>query len=207
LRRVSEEIEVQNEQILNTAIQQFCEKGYAKTRMEDIAQILGITKTPLYYHFKDKAGLFDAAYRKAMDEVYRSDLRIFTKNCCLYDKLVEAFEVCAISAHQLQISEMGRILVKESQELAKTVEYMNEMNALFYQFKTAAMEEAQRSGEIRADADIDELYTLINCCYSGVLEWVNGQEYQNPMRDDEREAIVRRLIGKFFVAIKPLYFN
>ena len=207
MRRISQDIDLQNEQILNTAIQQFCEKGYAKTRMEDIAQMLGITKTPLYYHFKDKAGLFDAAYRRAMNEVYNNDLKIFTKNCCLYDKLVEAFVACAISSHQLQISEMSRIVGKESEELSKTVEYMNEMNALFYQFKTAAMKEAQRSGEIRADADIDELYTLINCCYSGVLEWVVGQEHQHPMSDIDRENMVKRLIGKVFIAIKPLYFN
>ena len=207
MRRASQEIDLQNEQILEVAIQQFCEKGYAKTRMEDIAQILGITKTPLYYHFKDKAGLFDAAYRKAMNEVYNNDLKIFTKKCSLYDRLVEAFVVCAISSHQLQISEMSRILVKESGELAKTLVYMDQMNALFYQFKTAAMKEAQQSGEIRADVDIDELYALINCCYSGVLEWVASQEYQHPMSDVNREKMVKRLIGKIFIAIKPLYFT
>lgn len=207
MRRISQDIDLQNEQILETAIEQFCEKGYAKTRMEDIAQILGITKTPLYYHFKDKAGLFDAAYRKAMSGVYHNDLKIFQKDCCLYDKMLEAFVACAISSYQLQISEMSRILIKEKEELSKTVDYMNEMNALFYQFKSEAMREAQRNGEIRADADIDELYALINCCYSGVLEWVNGQDYQHPMDDISKQKMVEKLIGKIFVAIKPLYFN
>ena len=207
MRRISQDIDFQNEQILEIAIQQFCEKGYAKTRMEDIAQILGITKTPLYYHFKDKAGLFDAAYRKAMNEVYANDISIFTKNCSLYEKLEEAFVACAISSYQLQISELSRIVLQEKEELAKTAEYMVHMNDMFYQFKTAAMKEAKQAGEIKPDADIDELYILINCCYSGVLEWVGSQDYQHMMCDKEREELVKRLIGKIFSAIRPLYFN
>lgn len=207
MRRVSQEISLQNEQILQVAIQQFCEKGYAKTRMEDIARILEITKTPLYYHFKDKAGLFDAAYRKAMNEVYSNDIAVFAKNCCLYDKLMEAFVFCAISAYQLQITEMSQILTRESEELSQTVKYMQEMNDMFYKFKTAAMRDAQKSGEIKADVEIDELYAIINACYSGVLSWVEGIGRRNGLSEAEKEKMTKDMISKIFSALKPLYFN
>lgn len=207
MRRVSQEITLQNERILETAIQQFCIKGYAKTRMEDIAQILNITKTPLYYHFKDKAGLFDAAFRKAINNLYANDATIFAKNCCLYEKLVESFVTCAISSHQLQIDEMSRILVKEGAELSQTFVYQQEMQDRFYALKTAAMRDAQQRGEIRADADIDELYAIINACYTGTLSYVGGEELHKKMTDTEAEQMIQRLIGKMFLAIKHMYFT
>ncbi|MEG1987755.1 MAG: TetR/AcrR family transcriptional regulator [Oscillibacter sp.] len=206
MRRVSQEISLQNERILEVAIQQFCEKGYAKTRMEDIAQILDITKTPLYYHFKDKAGLFDAAFRKAINNLYTNDAVIFAKNCCLYEKLVESFVTCAISSHQLQIDEMSRILVKEGAELSRTYTYQQEMQDRFYALKTAAMRDAQQRGEVKPDADIDELYAIINACYTGVLSWVGGEELRRKFAPGESERLMQHLIGTIYSAIKPLYF-
>jgi|GEM_PF-912288 AcrR family transcriptional regulator len=206
LRRLTNEIDLQNEQILEVAIQQFCEKGYAKTRMEDIAQILGITKTPIYYHFKDKAGLFDAAFRKAMNSLYASDAAIFAKNCSVYEKLVESFVVCAVSASQLQIDEMGRILMREGEPLSATGRYQQEMMERFYVLKAGAMRDAQQRGEILPDADIDELYALINACYSGVLSWAGGVALHENMTPGAKEALIKRLIGRVFEAIRPLYF-
>lgn len=207
MRRISSEIEEQNEQILDLAIHHFCEKGYAKTRMEDIASILQITKTPLYYHFKDKAGLFDAAYRKAMNKVFTADLEIFEKDGCVYDKLTEAFVVCAISSYQLQINEMSQIIIKEGDVLSETEKFMDEIHKKFYEFKTGAMIEAQQNGEIKENVDIDELYAMINACYCGVIAWVGGVGRRGGMSESKKEKLIKHLIGKAFLALKPLYFN
>ncbi len=44
----------------------FAEHGYQGARVEDIAQDLGIAKGSIFQHFGSKAGLFFAAYRKAV---------------------------------------------------------------------------------------------------------------------------------------------
>ena len=207
MRRVNEEIDVQNERILDVAIEEFCEKGYAGTRMDDIAKKLNITKTPIYYHFKNKAGLFDAAYRRILDGVYENDLKIFSKNCSVYEKLEEAFVACAISSCQMQAGEMGHILSQESQELSDTIAYMDEMNARFYQFKAAAMKDAQKRGEIKADVDVDELFALINACYSGVLAWVGGAARRESLSQEAQEKLAQSMVEKVFEAFRNVYFN
>ncbi len=47
------------EMILEEALRQFSEKGFAATSMSDIAKPLGITKAALYKHFESKQQIFD----------------------------------------------------------------------------------------------------------------------------------------------------
>jgi TetR/AcrR family transcriptional regulator len=44
----------------------FAEHGYEATRVQDIAQELGIAKGSVFQHFGDKQGLFVAAYKRAI---------------------------------------------------------------------------------------------------------------------------------------------
>ena len=46
--------------ILSAAENHFSRLGFAATRLEDIADELGLTRAALFYHFKDKQTLFDA---------------------------------------------------------------------------------------------------------------------------------------------------
>jgi len=46
--------------ILSTAIKHFSNFGYDSTSLENIAQECNITKPAIYYHFKDKAALYQA---------------------------------------------------------------------------------------------------------------------------------------------------
>ena len=47
------------ERILEEALRQFSEKGFAGTSMSEIAKPLGITKAALYKHFESKQQIFD----------------------------------------------------------------------------------------------------------------------------------------------------
>ncbi|HUX49686.1 MAG TPA: TetR/AcrR family transcriptional regulator [Spirochaetia bacterium] len=42
------------ERIQETALKLFTEKGYESTSLREIAEVLGVTKAALYYHFKTK---------------------------------------------------------------------------------------------------------------------------------------------------------
>ncbi len=45
------------ERILDIALELFTERGYDKTSVRDIAELLGTTKAALYYYFKSKADI------------------------------------------------------------------------------------------------------------------------------------------------------
>jgi len=66
---VPEYKEQAKERILKVAQQVFSEKGYYETRMEDIADRLGVSKRTLYLYFKNKEELFRAMCAEAPNEI------------------------------------------------------------------------------------------------------------------------------------------
>ena len=53
--------------ITEAAMRHFAEHGYQGARVEDLARELGIAKGSIFQHFGSKAGLFLAAYRRAVE--------------------------------------------------------------------------------------------------------------------------------------------
>ena len=46
------------EQILEAAMKVFVKNGYSQTRMEDIAEMSGLSKGAIYHHYDSKKSLF-----------------------------------------------------------------------------------------------------------------------------------------------------
>ena len=47
-------------------MQEFARRGFAATRLEDVAERAGVTKGTIYFYFKDKEDLFKAAARSSL---------------------------------------------------------------------------------------------------------------------------------------------
>jgi len=66
------------ENIIETAVRLFAQKGYDGVSMEEIAKAVGVTKAAIYYHFKDKKALYEAAIlsrlEKLVERIERIDL-------------------------------------------------------------------------------------------------------------------------------------
>ena len=59
------------QQILQAALKRFANAGYAATSVQQIVGDAKVSKPALYYHFHDKAGLFQALVSEAHDERLR----------------------------------------------------------------------------------------------------------------------------------------
>lgn len=59
-RRTKEDALVTRASLLDAAEHVFLQRGVARTSLNDIAQAAGVTRGALYWHFKDKAALFNA---------------------------------------------------------------------------------------------------------------------------------------------------
>lgn len=57
------------EKILLAAEQEFLEKGYENSRVEEIAKRAGVTKVMLYYHFNTKQNIFNEFVKKMVCEI------------------------------------------------------------------------------------------------------------------------------------------
>jgi len=60
MRRTKEDSLLTREQLLDAAEIVFSDKGVSQTSLQDIAQAAGVTRGAIYWHFKDKAALFNA---------------------------------------------------------------------------------------------------------------------------------------------------
>ncbi len=60
VRRTKAEAEATRSLILDTAERVFQEHGVARSSLNDIAQAAGLTRGAIYWHFRDKADLFNA---------------------------------------------------------------------------------------------------------------------------------------------------
>lgn len=59
MRRTKEEAEATRKALLTAALTVFSERGYADTRLEEIAERAGVTRGAIYHHFGSKAELFN----------------------------------------------------------------------------------------------------------------------------------------------------
>lgn len=77
VRRTKEEAQATRSRILDTAELVFQQRGVSRTTLSEIARAAGLTRGAIYWHFKDKADLFNAMMLRVtlpMEEaVNRSD--------------------------------------------------------------------------------------------------------------------------------------
>lgn len=60
VRKTKEETEKTRLSLLDAALRVFCDKGYVRSTLKDIAVEANVTRGAIYWHFKDKASLFEA---------------------------------------------------------------------------------------------------------------------------------------------------
>ncbi|HEY7123198.1 MAG TPA: TetR family transcriptional regulator [Ktedonobacterales bacterium] len=59
MRRTKEAAEETRQNLLGAALKVFSQKGFAATRLEDVAEEAGVSRGAIYWHFKNKADLFN----------------------------------------------------------------------------------------------------------------------------------------------------
>lgn len=69
MRRTKEDAEITRKTILDAALKVFSSKGYSATRLEDIADIAGVTRGAIYWHFKNKADLYNTLVNEILSRI------------------------------------------------------------------------------------------------------------------------------------------
>ena len=67
--RISKDPEVRKQEIINTAMGIFSEKGFEAVTMKDIAQAVGVAAGLCYHYFPNKQALYETAIRLVTDEI------------------------------------------------------------------------------------------------------------------------------------------
>lgn len=162
------------DEIIQTALKAFIERGYGGVSMKEIADGVSMKAASLYYHFKDKKALFSACadyfFARWFDwlaelRLEEKDLRGVIRAVCLSlgadSRLMEA-----LYGAQSQTGQY-KLLLDILAVCPRAMEGMKGPNGEFFTLLAQKVEEAAANGEIRRDVSADTVYYLLGCLLEG----------------------------------------
>jgi AcrR family transcriptional regulator len=139
------------EEIIRAALEVFADRGYAATKLEDVARKAGVTKGTIYLYFENKEALFKALIRQTIVPVIAQGEAIaeaFPGSArALFERLIREYwrlvgETSLSSIPRLMIAEAGNF-----PELARF--YYNEVITRGHRLMEGVLERGIRAGEFK----------------------------------------------------------
>ena len=180
-RRTKEEAEQTRQQLLETALALFSEKGLANVTLAQIASAAGVTRGAIYWHFKDKAEMVNALWEQAfqpMTEQFESlikdgldyPLQSLESMCgsVLYELLS--------NEHLRQVSRLcQQATYDEKMHEVWREQCQREQKDLYY-----IMTLAREKSELKEELTVEVATMMVFCFMGGVIErWLLMPEFMD----------------------------
>ena len=139
------------EEIIAAALEVFADRGFAATKLEDVARRAGVTKGTIYLYFENKEALFKAIVRETIVPVIAKGEEIaqsFTGSAReLFERLVREYwrlvgETSLAAIPKLMMAEAGNF-----PELARF--YYQEVVTRGHKLMAGVLERGMKAGEFR----------------------------------------------------------
>ncbi|MGD8483631.1 MAG: TetR/AcrR family transcriptional regulator [Thioalkalispiraceae bacterium] len=150
-------------EIIDAALQLFVERGYAATRLTDIARAAGISKGSLYRYFESKDALFKAMVKQVVipelekaemtANAYQGDISSLIRHM-----VVDWWETMGES----RICGIPKLIIAEASNFPELAEfYVNEVIKRVRKLVAGIIERGIRTGEFRADISAEYAARLL----------------------------------------------
>lgn len=155
MRRTKAEAEATRDMLLDAALAVFSRKGYADTRLEDVAQEAGVTRGAIYHHFGGKVEL----YRALVEERFSRANRIWeeasqqdgTPLQLLRRMMVRSLRYLEQDEDYRAVQELVIFKTGNLTELAESMAMKQEGTRQLVAYFTQLIEQGKDAGEIRPD--------------------------------------------------------
>lgn len=183
------------DELIEKSIEIFSAKGYAATNLVEISDALGISRGPIYYHFKDKLGLYNAAFDHFDRSVRETHAKIVQSKKPFIEFVEEVIFDCVIrnTLHGPNFF-FG---IETLPELESIRQKFNKMNADIFQEKIDYVNLSIERGEVDPNADPEKIADLIYIVFYGVITSIH-----KGLIDEITEPSVRELIRVLIVGIE-----
>lgn len=195
------------ETILDAAETTFLAQGVSRTTLAHIAQAAGVTRGAIYWHFEDKAALFDALLERVrvpLDEIV--DEVVERLGSAPADCLREiALRSLAAISHDLPLQRAATIVLHRCEKLEEEHPRICMITRLSEHAEARVeqlFEQAQVAGTLRADLTPASARRQFHGFLIGVcFDWL--QDTQQHSLADESSGIVETLMRGLLVENKP----
>lgn len=173
--------------------------GIAKTTMDDIAKMAGVSRPTVYRHFSDRDGLILAVVMRRSRQLIERAQKFLRKHGSLEDQIVEGLIFMVDKGRK---DPFVRLLVSpEHMDLANQIIGASSAAVdLSYEMWEPVLLEAQERGELRADLDFRAIATW----FTYLILLLVGRGDLEPDVDAQRELLRTFVVPAFApVAAKP----
>lgn len=191
------------ETILDAAETTFLAQGVSRTTLAHIAQAAGVTRGAIYWHFEDKAALFDALLERVripLDEIVDDAAQRLgtTPVACLRDIAQRSLGgIC----HDLPLQRAATIVLHRCEKLEDDHPRISMITRLSEHAEARVeqlFEQAQRAGQLRADLTPESARRQFHGFLIGVcFDWL--QDPHQYSLADECAGIVETLVRGLIV--------
>lgn len=134
--------------ILKAAMKAFTERGVKAVKMDDVAQMLGISKRTLYEIYKDKEELLYQGVVQA-DQDYKKSMSIFVNGASsVMDVIIESYQ-----RRVVRKGSVNPLFYDDIQKYPTVVEYLNNESKHAYGQLLDFMQRGVNEGYFRNDVD------------------------------------------------------
>lgn len=154
------------EKIIRAAIDSFAQTGFDRTKMEDIAKRLGLSKGTIYLYFKSKEDLFLAICEHNMQQSDREDAGLFVRKDNIASDAEQIYD--NIRRREQGNDRVMLEMVAESARNPKLKKAMYELHVKVHEHVMQAVKSKIDEGFLGKDVDAASLAIALVALYDGL---------------------------------------
>lgn len=174
MRRTKEEAAITRRRLLEAALSVFSEKGYAAATLEEIAQEAGLTRGAIYWHFGDKAGLYNALLETYSGRASNVIQQAALEGGSLLEILRRIFVQLLLAIEEddklRAVIEISLFKTSTAPELEPGRQERLEAGATLLQTITAGMQDGINASDLRSDLEAIDMARAFLAFQNGAIQ-------------------------------------
>jgi TetR/AcrR family transcriptional regulator len=165
--------------IITTAQQIFAELGFKKVVLDDVAQKLHMTRTALYYYYKNKEDLFHAVFEYELEQ-YASNLDQITteKGGTLHSLSLFCAQYVHLKKNFLNMYKLT------TSDIHTNIEVFKSFKIVIEDLHTRTIEKIlEDDGEISTNIDIQQSARVLSQSLRGLTVISDSKNYDDTLKD------------------------
>lgn len=196
MSRTPEQFKVTEEEILDVSLKHFSVHGYEGTNLNDIANELNITRTPIYYYFNNKLGLYESVTKRHLLSKKAQYTSIFTSDLPFFEKVRKDL---LVSSH-LRLSEQVLFAgIDTNPKLTEARDIQNQVMREIHEMKTENIRKAVADKILRPDTDVEQFMIYFYVISLGIEAVDKQTEYEitEERMDKLVDTVLDGIISKY----------
>ncbi|MEO3990447.1 acrEF/envCD operon transcriptional regulator [Pseudocitrobacter cyperus] len=168
--------------LIETAITQFASRGVANTTLNDIADAAQVTRGAIYWHFENKAKLFNEIWLQQPalgDLIIIDDTAEWQNNPLklMRERLIRGLQYIATNPRQRALMQILYHKCEFHEEMLSE-QYIREKIGFSHSQMHGLLMQAIALGQISPTLDLDVILIILHGCFSGIVKnWLINQTH------------------------------